>query len=426
MSSPEPVAPTILPGPDPGNGAKMQWEVLAYFAVLNIAIGLGSPLGIAAIPITYFLKDNLHLTPVQLAVFLAVGTAPVCIGFVFGFIRDRSRSARWGDRHYLLVCAIAAAAVYLWIATSTIDYFKLLSLVLIVVTVYVMIFAAAQALMTGVAQAHGMTGRLSVVFGFGYFVPAVLSALAGGWLVAHVSVRGTFLIAAGVTIVIALQSFWRLDAAAEFESQLGHSEDGMTALKRLLRHRPLWPAAAIFFLWNFSPGWGTPMFYHLTEQVHISSELFGTFTAMQSLFFLPTTLLYGLLCVRAPLSRLLWWGTIVAILQAPIMFLAQGPVSTIVVAVLYGLSGGFATAAYLDLIMRSCPKGLEGTAMMVAQTSTFALAGSSGNLLGSWIYSMGGFTWAVIITALATALIVPVLRAVPPELTATRDGEPIV
>ena len=289
-----------------------------------------------------------------------------------------------------------------------------------------MIFAAAQALMTGVAQAHGMTGRLSVVFGFGYFVPAVLSALAGGWLVAHVSVRGTFLIAAGVTIVIALQSFWRLDAAAEFESQLGHSEDGMTALKRLLRHRPLWPAAAIFFLWNFSPGWGTPMFYHLTEQVHISSELFGTFTAMQSLFFLPTTLLYGLLCVRAPLSRLLWWGTIVAILQAPIMFLAQGPVSTIVVAVLYGLSGGFATAAYLDLIMRSCPKGLEGTAMMVAQTSTFALAGSSGNLLGSWIYSMGGFTWAVIITALATALIVPVLRAVPPELTATRDGEPIV
>jgi MFS family permease len=426
MSSPEPVAPTILPGPDPGNGAKMQWEVLAYFALLNIAIGLGSPLGIAAIPITYFLKDNLHLTPVQLAVFLAVGTAPVCIGFVFGFIRDRWRSARWGDRHYLLVCAIAAAAVYLWIATSTIDYFKLLSLVLIVVTVYVMIFAAAQALMTGVAQAHGMTGRLSVVFGFGYFVPAVLSALAGGWLVAHVSVRGTFLIAAGVTIVIALQSFWRLDAAAEFESQLGHSEDGMTALKRLLRHRPLWPAAAIFFLWNFSPGWGTPMFYHLTEQVHISSELFGTFTAMQSLFFLPTTLLYGLLCVRAPLSRLLWWGTIVAILQAPIMFLAQGPVSTIVVAVLYGLSGGFATAAYLDLIMRSCPKGLEGTAMMVAQTSTFALAGSSGNLLGSWIYSMGGFTWAVIITALATALIVPVLRAVPPELTATRDGEPIV
>ena len=65
-----------------------------------------------------------------------------------------------------------------------------------------------------------MTGRLSVVFSFGYFTPAVISALAGGWLVAHVSVRGTFLIAGGVTIVIAMQAFWRLEAASDFESEL--------------------------------------------------------------------------------------------------------------------------------------------------------------------------------------------------------------
>lgn len=403
----------------------MQWEVLAYFAILNIAIGLGSPLGIAAIPISYFLKDTLHLTPLRLAVFQAIASIPVCAGFVFGFIRDRWRSARWGDPQYLLVCGLAAAAAYAWLAGSTINYFKLLSLVFIVVVVYVMIFASAQALMTGVAQAHGMTGRLSVVFSFGYFVPAVISALAGGWLVAHASVRGTFLIAGGVTLVIVLQAFWRLEAANDFERTLGRDEKGFAAIRRLLGHRPLWPATAIYFLWNFSPGWGTPMFYHLTESVRISSELFGTFTALQSLFFLPASLLYGFLCVRVPLSRLLWWGTIIAILQGPIMFLAQGPASTIVVAVLYGLFGGFATAAYIDLIMRSCPKGLEGTAIMVANTSAFALAGNSGNLLGSWIYSRGGFAWAVIITTLATALIVPVLRSVPARLTSTRDGEPI-
>jgi len=409
----------------PEHSSAMQWEVLAYFAILNIAVGLGSPLGIAAIPITYFLKDNLHLSPVRMAVFLAIVSIPVCAGFAFGFIRDRWRSARWGDRQYLLSCGLAAAGTYLWIATSTIDYSKLLSLVFLVVILYVMIFAAAQALMTGVAQSHGMTGRLSVAFSFGYFTPAVLSALAGGWLVAHASVRGTFLIAGAVTLVIALQAFWRLEAASDFEHSFGRAEDGFAALRRLLRHRPLWPAAVIYFLWNFSPGWGTPMFYHLTERVRISSELFGTFTALQSLFFLPTTLLYGFLCTRAPLSRLLWWGTIVAILQGPIMFLARGPASTIAVSVLYGLFGGFATAAYIDLIMRSCPKGLEGTAMTVSQTSAFALAGNSGNLLGSWIYSKGGFASAVIITTLATALIVPVLRSIPPKLIATRDGETI-
>jgi MFS family permease len=403
----------------------MHSEVLAYFAILNLAVGLGSPQGIASIPISYFLKDRLHLTPVLFAIFIAVASIPVCLGFLFGFIRDRFRSARWGDRQYLLAGAVIASGIYFWLATSSIDYFKLLSLVFVLVVVYVMIFAAAQALMTGVAQAYGMTGRLSVVFSFGYFVPAVISALAGGWLVAHASVRGTFLIAAMVTLVIGVQSFWRLDAAREFENTFGHGEEGFAAIQRLLRHRPLWPAAVIFFLWNFGPGWGTPMFYQLTERVRISSELFGIFTALQSAFFLPTTLLYGYLCVRIPLSRLLWWGTIVAILQGPIMFLAVGPASTVGVAILYGLFGGFANAAYIDLIMRACPSGLEGTAMMLAQTSTFAVASNAGNLLGSWIYARGGFAWAVIITTLATALIVPVLESIPPDLIATRDGEQV-
>jgi MFS family permease len=413
----------IAPEPPPSSGSAMRLEVLAYFAILNIAVGLGSPLGIAAIPINYFLKDRLHLAPVQMALFLALASIPVGAGFVFGFIRDRWRSENWGDRQYLFACGLVAAGGYLWLAASTIDYLKLLALVFVVVIAYVMIFSSAQALMTGVAQAYGMTGRLSVVFSFGYFTPAVISALAGGWLVAHASVSGTFLIAGVVTIVIAMQAFWRLNAASDFESDLGPREKGLAAVMRLIRHRALWPAAAIYFLWNFSPGWGTPMFYHLTEHVGISSELFGTFTALQSLFFLPASLLYGYLCTRVPLSRLLWWGTIVAILQGPIMWLAMGPASTIIVAILYGLFGGFATAAYIDLIMRSCPKGLEGTAMMMANTSMFALAGNSGNLLGAWIYSKGGFASAVIITTLATAVIVPLLRAVPPHLTSTRDGE---
>src|SRR5260370_3383399 len=170
-----------LPEPPSSGGSTMQWVVLSYFAILNIAVGLGSPLGIAAIPINYFLKDKLHLSPVRPAIFLAIASIPVSAGFAFGFIRDRWRSARWGDRQYLFVCAAVAAAGYLWLATSSIDYYKLLSLVFIVVITYVMIFASAQALMAGVAQAHGMTGRLSVIFSFGYFTPAVISAFAAGW-----------------------------------------------------------------------------------------------------------------------------------------------------------------------------------------------------------------------------------------------------
>jgi len=91
--------------------------------------------------------------------------------------------------------------------------------------------------------------------------------------------------------------------------------------------------------------------------------------------------------------------------------------------VLFGLFGGFPTAAYVDLILRSCPKGLEGTATMLAITTSLAIASNSGNLLGSWIYARGGFASTVIITTVASAAILPMLWLVPDSITSTREGE---
>ncbi len=427
-----------MPKIDPRGGSAMESShtgdsarssrrrIISYFALLNLSVGLGTPLtGLAAIPINYILKDKLRLSPFELAIFIATASAPAYVGFLFGFIRDRWRPQIWGDRAYLLLGGVVALGAYLWLgrAAIKIDYYDLLRGVVIAAVAYTIIAAAAQGLMTVVAQAHLMTGRLSVVFGFGIFVPLVVSALLGGWLVAHVSARGTFILAGCATAVIVAQAFWQLDAVVASPRRDSEvHESGFSAIARLLAHRPIWPAALIWFLWNFSPGWGTPMFYHLTQTVKISSQLFGTFTAVQWGFFLPTTLLYGAVCRRTSLTQLLWWGTLVAILQGPIMFFADSAGSAIAVAVGFGLFGGFATAAYIDLIMRSCPEGLEGTGVMLSGAA-LAVATNSGNLFGSWIYARGGFALAVIVTTLATALIVPVLWWVPANVTATREGE---
>jgi predicted MFS family arabinose efflux permease len=397
--------------------------ILGYFLILFLAVGLGTPIGIAAIPISYYLKDNLRLSPVELAVFVVIAGIPAYFGFLPGFVRDRYRPRLMGDRFYLLVGATVALAAYLYLGIASITYSRLLYATLIAGIAYLIILSGSQALMTGVAQGHLMTGRLSVVSGVATYVPAVISALLGGWLVAHVPAHVTFLIAAVVTAVIAVQSFWRLDAVVAFEQSKVRSETSLDAIARLAGYRPIWPAAGIFLLWNFGPGWGTPMFYHLTETVKVSSQVFGTFTALQWLFFIPSAMLYAPLCRRFTLSSLLWWGTLVAILQGPIMFFARSPASALAIAVLYGLFGGLPTAAYVDLIIRSCPKGLEGTGMMLALTTTYSAATNSGNLLGSWIYARAGFTPAVIITTLATALIVPLLWWVPETIASAREGE---
>ena len=108
-------------------------------------------------------------------------------------------------------------------------------------------------------------------------------------------------------------------------------------------------------------------------------------------------------------------------------FWRAGAISTIVVmfaAVPSGLMGGVATAAYLDLIIRSCPSGLQGTTMMMSAT-LLSISIRFGDVLGTHLYDRyGGFTVCVIATTVVYALILPVILLVPQGVIATADGEP--
>src|SRR6516225_9233298 len=108
------------------DSAVTRGSILGYFLILFLAVGLGTPIGIAAIPISYYLKDNLHLSPVQLAVFVVIAGTPAYFGFLLGFVRDRFRPRVMGDRFYLLLGATIALAAYLYLGIASISYSRLL------------------------------------------------------------------------------------------------------------------------------------------------------------------------------------------------------------------------------------------------------------------------------------------------------------
>ena len=109
--------------------------------------------------------------------------------------------------------------------------------------------------------------------------------------------------------------------------------------------------------------------------------------------------------------------------QVTPLLVVHSPQAVLWAAVFVGLSGGIATAAYMDLLIRSCPRGLEGTMMMLAW-SMYGLAVNVGNLLGTDLYEYhGGFVVCVTATTIVYALILPVILAVPERLVAAADGE---
>ena len=237
-----------------------------------------------------------------------------------------------------------------------------------------------------------------------------------------------FFLAAALTACIALLGLWRPRSVFShtYERPQADASNFIGNVKRLVKHRAVYPAVLISFLWNFAPGAATPLQYYLTNQLHASDAVYSYYNGIFAASFIPTFLLYGFLCKKVSLNKLLWWGTIVAVPQLiPLAFIHSGNLA-LVLAVPIGLMGGVATAAYFDLAMRSCPPGLQGTLMMMVD-GVLLLSARGGDLLGSRIYNSSpahGFLYCVIATTIVYALILPLILLVPKSLIATADGEP--
>jgi Na+/melibiose symporter-like transporter len=376
---------------------------------------------------SYLLKNQLQATATQISTFRLITGVPVYFAFVFGLMRDSWNPFGLRDRGFFLIFAPLTAALFVGMALFPSSYQGLLIGMLLVMLAFRFIAAAYEGLIALVGQEKLMSGRLSALWNVVSSVPVIVGAFASGYISGHLPPKETFFLAAALSLLLAVSGLWKPCSVYRhaYERPQARGADFRGDIKRLVKHRAIYPAVLICFLWNFAPGAATPLQFYLSNQLHASDAVYSYYNGMFSAAFIPTFLLYGVLCKRVPLKKLLWWGTIIAVPQMiPLAFIHSGNLA-VVLAVPIGLMGGIATAAYYDLAIRSCPAGLQGTLMMLVE-GVFLLSGRGGDLLGSYIYNSSptnGFLYCVIATTLVYALILPLILLVPKELIATADGQ---
>jgi Na+/melibiose symporter-like transporter len=412
--------------------AAVRQRVFLYLGILIVLLAFGGPSGgLIDIPIGFFLKNRLHLTAREVAAFRLVAAAPLYLAFVFGFIRDIWNPLGLRDRGFMLLFGAMTALLYLLCAFMPMNYGALLITVIVVTTAFLFVSSAQNGLTSAIAQQHAMTGQVSAVWNVLLSIPTVAALLLGGSLSGlleeqhpDLAVRILFLAGAAIMAVVALYALWK--PAAVFDNVRIEQDSVIHPLRdltRLVRHRPIYPALLIWLLWNFAPGSATPLQYYLQNTLRASDAQWGQWNAIFAFSFVPTFVLYGWLCRRLTLRALLWWGTVAAVPQmVPLLFI-DSVRQALIAAVPIGLMGGVATGAYLDLIMRSCPRGLQGTMLMMSSSLYFVVQ-RFGDVLGTTLYDRyGGFTVCVIAITLVYALILPALLLVPAALIATADGQ---
>jgi MFS family permease len=407
-------------------------RILVYLGVLVLLVAFGAPFGgLIAVPVSYFLKNKLHFTAIQVSEFQLVTAIPLYFSAVWGFVRDSWNPFGIRDRGFMIIFGFLCAGVYAGCAFAPVSAVTLGVAMILLTCTFLFVQSGQLGLTAAISRQHVMSGQVSAIWNAAGSLPLLFAYAIGGFLSnalegehAEQAARTLFLTGAVVMAAVGAFAIWRPKVVYDnvHEEHAPVFNPGADIM-RLLRHWPVYPALLVWFLWNFAPGSQTPLQYYLQNTLHADDAAFALWNAVFAASFIPTYLLYGVLCRRVKLGKLIFWGTAIGVPQmVPLLFI-HTPTQAIWAAAPSGLMGGLCTAAYLDLIMRSCPKGLEGTIVMMT-TAFYYIVSNCGNVLGTVLYQkFGGFGVCVAAITIVYALILPTLLLVPKRLLATADGE---
>ena len=407
-------------------------KIFLYLGALIVLLAFAAPNGgLIDIPVSFLLKNKLHLDAHALAEFRVVAGMPLYLSCAFGFVRDTWNPLGMRDRGFMMLFGIAGAALYAAFAFVPVGYGTLLAALLLLTAAFLFVSSAQNGLTSALGQQNLMSGQISAVWNIFGSLPTIAALLVGGMLSntlermsPDAAARTLFLLGGSSMAAVALYGAWKPRSVfRHVHAEADTGQHPLHDLKRLLRHRPIYPALLIWLIWNFAPGSATPLQFYLQNTLHAADAAWGEWNAIFAAAFIPSFLVFGLLCHRFPLRTFLVWGTVIAVPQFVPLLFAHSVASALAAAVPMGLMGGTATAAYLDLIIRSCPPGLQGTMLMMSGGLYF-MAARFGDVLGTSLYARShGFTVCIIAITIVYALILPTLILVPPSIIATRDGE---
>ncbi|MGZ3403210.1 MAG: hypothetical protein ACXWKN_08130, partial [Phenylobacterium sp.] len=323
-------------------------RLLLWVAVPVLILNFAAPyLQLIALPLVFFLKNRLHQTADQVALFALIAASPTYVGFLFGFIRDRWSPFGGGDRAHLVVFGLGCALAYAALAFLPPTYAILLAGGVLVSALLQFVSGAASGLATAIGRRHAMSGQMSTAMNTAIIVPAVACGWLGGLLADAVeglpagqSLRPVFLI--GAALMVAIGAFGVFGPNRVFKD--GQIEPEAISpgrdFVRLLRHWPVYPAMLIQLLWQFAPGAGIAMQFHLANDIHATDGQVGLFYTIFYGGFIPMYGFYAWLAQRISLRPLVWIGGVLAVPQMASLLFIHSPTGALWAAVPMGLLGG--------------------------------------------------------------------------------------
>ena len=408
-------------------------------------------LGLSRLAVSFFLKDELLLSPVQVSALFGIVLLPWMIKPVFGFISDGLPIFGYRRRPYLILSGILGTASWVslativhttWAATLAIALSSL-SVAMSDVIVDSLVVERAR------GESQAKAGSLQSVCWGASAIGGLITAYFSGLLLQYFTTRTVFGITALFPLIVSGVAWLIAESPVSKDSQDNDHTNSLPIkhqlkqLRQAITQKTIWLPTAFIFVWQATPSADSAFFYFSTNELHFEPEFLGRVHLVTSFASLAGVWIFQRFLKSIPFRVIFAWSTVLSSILGMTMLLLVTHTNrrlgiddhwfSLGDSVVLSVMGQIAFMQVMVLAARLCPSGVEAT-LFALLMSVFNSAGTVSRAFGALITYWLGITatnfeslWLlVLITNLSTLLPLPFINWLPAAEDQTetpKDGE---
>jgi folate/biopterin transporter len=421
------------------------------FAIMTVYFVQGI-LGLSRLAVSFFLKDDLGLSPAEVAALMGIAAFPWVIKPVFGFLSDGLPLFGYRRKSYLILSGILGSFAWIalatvvtkpWMATVAILGSSLSVAISDVIVDSVVVERARKESLVQPGSLQSLTWGCAAIGG-------LITAYFSGWLLQHFGNQVVFGITATFPLLVSaiagliVETNYQLPVTSERDVTmlLPYSDQDEQPQKKnviseqikqlwgAIKQKTIWLPTLFVFIWQATPSAESAFFFFTTNELGFQPEFLGRVRLVTSVAALVGIWLYQRFLKTIPFRSILGWSIVISsALGMTTLLLVTHTNRAIGIddhwfslgdTLILTVMGQIAFMPILVLSARLCPVGVEAT-LFALLMSIWNLAGLLSQELGALLTHWLGVTetnfanlWLlVLITNLSTLLPLPLLGWLP-------------
>jgi MFS family permease len=377
---------------------------LKYLFILSALVYFAQGFeGIVNLPLFFYLKEHLHLSPQKIMYISAIITLAWLIKPLFGYFIDQYFS----KKIWIIYSIIGSIIVSLYFGLS-----PLLTLPLIIIMASLgSYFTATRDISNdGLACCEGKQNNTCDIFQnvqwTSLTIAGIITSLSGGFIADHFNYKFAYLCLIPIYLIILL-------IISKYSSRPVITQKQkliitILSYKELFTNKTFMLGSLFIFLFNFNPSFGTPLQFIERDIFKWSGTFMGIIGAIASGISIIGSIIYYKFSKKLDVRKILYWSVFASALTT-LFYLYFTPISAIIYTCIFSILGMFIFLNLMTFMARSSINGKESTSFALL-CSISNLAGFCSTLVGAWLFPLIGLKWLIILSAITSFFCLPLIK----------------